>query len=188
MTVIEGLEQSERAYDQLVEVNQLLTDAVLNAFLFSWQWWLGIILFILPWVLWILYRDKKNTGRLLLGGFITIILALSIDLIAISYGLWSYPMKFVPISPLLFLPYHFALAPVGVMFALQIKPNSHPIVKGVIFAAVGAFVGMNLFDALDFYNPKGWPTFYDFFIFLFLFLVAHLFSKIDSYHEKSDRS
>ncbi|MGP4066557.1 CBO0543 family protein [Oceanobacillus sp. M65] len=184
MTVEQGLKQTDRAYDQLVEVNQMMTDAIFNAFLFTWQWWLGIGLFIFPWFIWILFRDKKNTGRLLLAGFITIILSLLIDLIAMSYGLWSYPMKFLPISPVLFLPYHLSLAPVAVMFVLQVGPRVSLFIKGIIFAGIAAFGGMNLFDAIGFYNPRGWPTMYDFFIFLFIYIIASLFYKIDNYDEK----
>lgn len=188
MSVEEGLKQTERAYDQLVEVNNLMTDAILNAFLFTWQWWLGIGLFIIPWIIWLVFRSKKSTGRLLLAGFVTIILSLLIDLTAISYGLWSYPMKFLPISPVLFLPYHLSLAPVAVMFVLQIRPNANLFLKGVIFAGVAAFGGMNLFDAIDFYSPRGWPTFYDIFIFFFIYIVAYLFYKIDNYDKVTSQA
>ncbi|API91379.1 MULTISPECIES: CBO0543 family protein [unclassified Virgibacillus] len=183
MTVREGLEQTERASLKLIEVNQMITDALLHAFLFTWQWWLGVILFIVPWALWILFRKKSSTGRLLGCAFLTIALSLLIDLISLSYGLWSYPMKFSPISPILFLPYHLALAPVAIMFVLQIKPRANPVLKGSIFAAIAAFGGMNVFNALDFYNPKDWSTFYDFFIFLFLFFSSYWLFHMHGYEK-----
>ena len=141
-TVEQGLELSEKAALKLIEANQMLTDAVIHAFLFTWQWWLGIILFILPWLLWILFIPKKSTGRLLGSAFLTMTLSLLIDLISLSYGLWSYPMKFSPISPKLLLPYHLALVPVAIMFVLQIKPQANPFLKGSIFAAIAAFGGI----------------------------------------------
>jgi hypothetical protein len=183
VTVKQGLELSEKAALKLIEANQMLTDAVIHAFLFTWQWWLGIILFILPWLLWILFRPKKSTGRLLGSAFLTMTLSLLIDLIALSYGLWSYPMKFSPISPVLFLPYHLALAPVAIMFVLQIKPQANPFLKGSIFAAIAAFGGMNLFKVIGFYNPKNWSTLYDFFIFLFLFLCSYWLFNIKGYEK-----
>lgn len=181
MVVKEGLEQTERGYDQLTEVNSLMSEAVVNDYLFTWQWWFGIGLFIIPWILWFLFRNKESTGRLLIGGFVSIILSLIIDLIALSYGLWSYPMKFSPIAPLLFLPYHFSLAPVAIMFAIQIKPRANALLKGSLFAAIGAFLGMNFFAFIDFYNPKGWSTIYDFFIYLSLFFVSYWFSNMNSF-------
>ncbi|SHH94863.1 MULTISPECIES: CBO0543 family protein [Virgibacillus] len=187
MTVKEGLEQSDAAAEKLIEINRIITDAVFQAFLFSWQWWLGIILFVVPWILWVIFRTKHSTGRLLGCAFLTIALSLLIDLVSLSYGLWSYPMKFSPISPILFLPYHLALAPVAVMFVLQIKPKANALIKGSIFAAIAAFGGMNLFNALEFYNPKNWSTFYDFFIFLFLFFASYWLFHIQGYEKIAAR-
>lgn len=181
MTFKEGIEQTESAFQQLFEVNKLMSEAVVNAFMFTWQWWFGIGLFIIPWIIWFLFRNKENTGRLLLGGFVTIILSLITDLIALSYGLWSYPMKFSPIAPLLFLPYHFSLTPVAVMFVIQIKPRSKPLLKGLIFAAIAAFGGMKFFAVIGFYNPKEWLSIYDFFILLSFFFIAYWFSNLDSF-------
>lgn len=187
MTFKDGIKQIEKANEQLVDVENGVSEIIINVFMFTWQWWLGIGLFIIPWIVWFLLRNKQSTGRLLIGGFITIILSLMIDLVALSSGLWSYPMVFSPIGPLLFLPYHFSLAPVAIMFTLQIRPKANPLLKGAIFAAIGAFIGMNFFELIDFYNPKGWSTIYDFFIYLFLFLIAYWFSNIDSFKRISDR-
>ena len=188
MTVKEGIEQTDRAAEKLIEVNNLMTEATVNSFMFTWQWWFGMGLFIIPWIVWFLFRNKESTGRLLMGGFVTISLSLIIDLIALSYGLWSYPMVFSPIAPLLFLPYHLSLTPVAIMFTLQIKPEANALLKGSIFAAIGAFVGMNFFEMIDFYNPKGWLKIYDFFIYLFLFFIAYWFSNMDSFKKIAERS
>jgi hypothetical protein len=45
------------------------------------------------------------------------------------------------LAPFLFLPYHFSLAPVGVMAALQIKPEMNTFLRGIIFSAIAAFGG-----------------------------------------------
>jgi multisubunit Na+/H+ antiporter MnhE subunit len=183
MTFDEGLKQSEKGYHKFIEGNDLMSEAVGHAFLYTWQWWLGIALFILPWILWLMIRKKESTGRLLVGGFVAIILSFVIDLIATSQGLWSYPLKFSPIAPQLFLPYHFSLTPVAIMLVLQIKPKANPLIKGSIFAAIAAFGGMNFFAMLKFYDPKGWSTIYDFIIFLCIFLVAYWFSNMDSFRK-----
>ncbi|MDN3015704.1 hypothetical protein PH210_05710 [Paenibacillus sp. BSR1-1] len=181
MAFEEGLAQSEKAYNQLTEVSSLFAKAVTEDFFFTWQWWFGVALFVIPWIVWIIFRKKDSTGRLLLAGFLTIILSLTIDLAALSLGLWSYPMVIIPLAPFLFLPYHFSIAPVGIMFALQIKPKMNSLLKGVIFAAIAAFGGMNFFNAIDFYNPKNWSTLYDFIIFLTLYYVAYAVTKMESY-------
>lgn len=186
MTVEEGIKQTENAYQLIKEGHTMMSDAVVNAFLFTWQWWLGIGLIILPWIFWLMFRKRESTGRLLFAGVITMMLSITIDLIASSLGLWTYPVKFSPIASQLFLPYHFSLAPVAIMFFLQIKPNANPFIKSIIFSALAAFIGMNAFDMLGFYNPKGWSTFYDFFIYLFLFFIAYWFSRMDSFKKLNE--
>ncbi|MGG7620344.1 CBO0543 family protein [Bacillus coreaensis] len=182
-----GLDQSEKAYNDFTEISSLFAKIVSEEFISTWQWWLGIALFIIPWIAWFAFRKKDSTGRLLLGGLITIILSLTIDLAALSLGLWSYPMVILPLAPFLFLPYHFSLAPVGIMFALQIKPKMNPLLKGVLFSSLAAFGGMNFFDAIDFYNPKSWSTLYDFIIFLTLYFTAFWLTKMDSYNKLENK-
>jgi hypothetical protein len=178
-----GLIQSEKAYNQLDEVSSLFAKLVMEEFISTWQWWFGIALFIVPWMLWYKFKKKDSTGRLLLAGILTILLSLTIDLVALSLGLWSYPMVIIPLAPFIFLPYHFSLAPVAIMFALQIKPKINNLLKGVIFSSIAAFGGMNFFNAIDFYNPKKWSTLYDFIIFLTLYYAAYSVTKIESYNK-----
>ncbi|RKD25965.1 hypothetical protein BEP19_03300 [Ammoniphilus oxalaticus] len=183
MTVEEGLNQVKQGFRLMEETSSLINQAISDAFLFTWQWWLGIGLFIVPWIVWFLLRKKESTGRLLAAGMIAIIIGVTIDIFAAGMGLWLYPMDFIPNSLALFLPYHFSVLPVGVMFTLQIRPNSNPIVKGVIFAGLGVFIVMRFFRMIDFYNPKGWPSIYDFFIMLIIYLVAYLVTNIRGYEK-----
>jgi hypothetical protein len=183
MAFEKGLAQSEKAYNQFTEICSLFAKTVTEEFLSTWQWWFGLALFIVPWIVWFRLRKKDSTGRLLLGGLLTIILSLTIDLAALSLGLWSYPMVIIPVAPFLFLPYHFSLAPVAVMLALQIKPKMNTLLKGILFSSIAAFGGMNFFNAIDFYNPKNWSTLYDFIIFLSLYYAAYSVTKIESYNK-----
>ncbi|MCM3239031.1 hypothetical protein M3589_15005 [Heyndrickxia oleronia] len=177
MNFNEGIKHSEKGIQQVLEGDKIISNAVINDFLYTWQWWLGIGLFILPWVIWMIFRKKDSTGRLLIGGLSAIIISLIIDLITDSLGVWSYPMKFLPVGSKLLLPYHFCLTPVGIMFVLQIKPKANPVIKGAIFAFISAFGVMKIFVLMKFYDPKGWPSIYDFFIFLSLYLIAYLLSN-----------
>jgi len=183
MTIQEGINQVERAYKKIQEANNLVNDAIMNAFLFTWQWWLGVALYIMPWVVWVIFRKKESTARLLLSGFTAIITGLIIDIFAMSMGKWSYPITFVPNTNVMFLPYHFSMLPVGVMFALQIKPNMNPFIKGTIFGVFSAYLIEPFFAINGFYNSKGWPYLYDVFIYLFIYLVSYWFSTIDHFEK-----
>lgn len=180
MAFEEGLAKSEKAYEKFTEVSTVFAEIVNDEFITTWQWWIGLALFIIPWLVWIKYRKKDSTGRLLLAGLLIIILSLTIDLAALSLGLWSYPLIIIPLAPFLFLPYHFSLAPVGIMFALQIKPQMNSLLKGILFSAIAAFGGMNFFNAIDFYNPKSWSTLYDFVIFLTLYYAGYWITRMES--------
>ena len=180
MAFEEGLAKSEKAYEKFTEVSTVFAEIVNDEFITTWQWWIGLAFFIIPWLVWIKYRKKDSTGRLLLAGLLIIILSLTIDLAALSLGLWSYPLIIIPLAPFLFLPYHFSLAPVGIMFALQIKPQMNSLLKGILFSAIAAFGGMNFFNAIDFYNPKSWSTLYDFVIFLTLYYAGYWITRMES--------
>jgi hypothetical protein len=182
MAFEEGLAKSEKAYEQFTEVSTAFAEILKDEFITTWQWWVGLALFIIPWLVWIKYRKKDSTGRLLLAGLLIIILSLTIDLAALSLGLWSYPLIIIPLAPFLFLPYHFSLAPVGIMFALQIKPQMNSLLKGILFSAIAAFGGMNFFNAIDFYKPKSWSTLYDFVIFLTLYYAGYWITRMESLH------
>ncbi|MFJ5717195.1 CBO0543 family protein [Neobacillus sp. NPDC093127] len=187
MAFMEGIEESRKGAKLIVDGSDMMSKAVVDHFLFTWQWWFGIGLFVIPWIIWLVLRKRESTGRLLLAGLITIILALIIDLIAVEIGLWRYPMKFSPVAPMLLLPYHFSLVPVAVMFVLQIKPKANSLLKGAIFAALAAFGAMKFFVWIHFYDPKDWLSIYDFCIYLFLFYVAYWFSKIGGYKSLAEQ-
>lgn len=187
MNFEESIKRSEKIYEQIADLSAELSTLVEKDFMFTWQWWFGIALFIIPWVFWLIFRNKESQVRLLFAGAVVIIISITIDLVALTSGLWVYPLSITTIAPILFLPYHFSLTPVAVMFLLQIKPGINPIVKGALFAALAAFIGMPFFEMIDFYDSKGWSTFYDFLIFLGLFLVGYVCTRIKGFDELKKR-
>ena len=48
MTLEEGLQQTEQGYQLIVEAQRIISEAFLNPILFTWQWWLCLVLTILP--------------------------------------------------------------------------------------------------------------------------------------------
>lgn len=58
MAFEEGLARSEKAYNQFTEVSSLFAKIVKEDFLSTWQWWFGLALFIVPWIVWIIFRKK----------------------------------------------------------------------------------------------------------------------------------
>lgn len=189
MSIEEGLQQAEQGYQKIYEANSLMSSAIKNAFLFTWTWWLGIALIIIPWVLWFTFVKKESMGRILLAGFTSMLLSCVIESIAISLGKWSYPFTLIPFFPVLYIVFDWCLLPVAVMFFIQLKPNINPFIKAIVFGLVGAFILEPIFEKLHFYNAKDWHHTYDFFIHSSIFLISFWISTMNNFEKiKSDEN
>jgi hypothetical protein len=180
MNFEEGLKQVDKASEKIVEANQMVTDAIMNAFLFTWQWWIGFAMLVVPWILWAILRKKQSSARLLFAGFFVIIFSAILDTFGVENGLWSYPVKVIP-SPTVSYAFRLSLLPVLVMFFLQYKPNFNPFIKAIIFGGLGAYVGMPIMAMLDLYKKINWAYTYSFFILTVMYLLAHWFSRTNSF-------
>jgi hypothetical protein len=61
--------------------------------LFSFQWWLLLLILIVPWIVWIRYVDRNRIKDILLFGALLIILVGLMDELGVNLSLWSYPYK-----------------------------------------------------------------------------------------------
>lgn len=152
-----------------------------NCFL-TWQWWLCLVLLIVPWALWIRYRKKESTGRLLLAAFVVMSISTHLDTIGIVLGVWSYNIDIILLFPCLVI-YDLSLLPVATMVFLQYKPGMNPFIKAVIYSGVCSFVVQPLFEWLRFYNPQYWKHYYSFPIFIWLYLLAHFCVTRESFEK-----
>lgn len=172
----------EAAYDLIKQSNKDMISVWFEFTLWSWQWWIGVVLAVVPWVLWFIFKKKESTNRLLFVGFFIILISSWLDIMGILFGLWSYYHNVVPFSPA-FVPWDFSLLPVTVMFFLQIKPKIKPIYKALMFSILNCFIGEPLFVLLGIYNPKHWRYIYSFPIFITIYLLCDWFSKRSHFEE-----
>jgi hypothetical protein len=180
MTFQDGLKQVEKGTELIKDGNHLVIDATLNAFLFTWQWWIAVAMLVVPWVLWGIFRKKENSARLLFAAFVVMGISTTVDAIGVEHGKWAYPVKAIPI-PTISYSFRYSLIPVCTMFLLQYKPNVNPFIKAIFFAAFSAYIGMPLMALVDMYKKIDWAYTYSFFIILLLYLVAHWFSRRKSF-------
>lgn len=172
----QGIQQVEKAYKLINESSELMIDAMLHSFLFTWKWWIGVGFIIIPWVLWFILREKESSDRLLYAGFVAIIISTVMDSIGVSTAKWIYPIKILP-STVIFIPFTFSLIPVATMFALQIKPRINPFIKAVVFGGLGGYVVIPLATLIDHYRLIDWRYTYSFIILTIIYLIAYWFSK-----------
>jgi len=150
-----------------------------NIFL-TWRWWLCAAMTILPWVLWIIFRKKGSTSRLLFSGFVVIILSMLLDDIGVELNFWDYHVDIDAINPS-FILWDMSVLPVVTMTFLQYKTNINPLIKALVFAGLASFVVEPFFAWMNFYDPEKWKHLYSFPVFIIIYLLAHFCSLRKSF-------
>jgi len=162
----------DRIYESIHQQCLKSQDIWKNEILFTWRWWLLVILTILFWGIWILVRKKESTDRLLYAGLFMSLISSHLDLIGVSLGLWTYPINIIlPVPP--FLPWDFCFLPVATMLFIQLKPKISPLIKSVIFAFISSFIVEPAATYGDFYHPVNWKYCYSFPVFILLYLASN---------------
>lgn len=131
-----------------------------------------LVLLIATWFLWIKYRKKESSHRLLYAAFVMITISTHLDTIGVLLGIWSYNIDVILIFPCLII-FDLSLLPVSIMVFLAYKPSVNPFIKAVLFSGMCSFIMQPLFTWLKFYNPQYWKHYYSFPIFILLYLIAH---------------
>jgi len=170
------LNNADKIYELIEKAHEKKIAFWLENVIFTWQWWLGILLTVVPWILWFLFRKKGSTYRLLLSGTIVLLISSWLDFAGIALGLWHYNYDVLPFLPS-YLPWDFTLIPVIIMSLIQFKPHSNPFIKALIFAGGSAFIGEPFFKLIKTYSPEHWKYIYSFPFLFVIYLLAHFISK-----------
>jgi hypothetical protein len=150
--------------------------------LFTWQWWVGVTLTIICWIIWIVFRKRESTDRLLYSGIFVALVSVTLDNIGVQLSAWNYLKPFSPIIPA-YIPFDFALMPVAVMFLIQYFYNRNPWIIGLLFGGLAAFVGEPIFKLLKIYNPTNWKFIYSFPFYTLIYLLAHKLAARDKFNK-----
>ncbi len=179
------LEEVDRIISQYVILYNELERVWADYMVFTWHWWVGLALGVLPWVLWIIVRDRRRSARLLFAGFFTMITASILDDIGISQGAWSYNTSLLPYFPQ-YLPWDLTIMPVTAMLFYQYWPRitarlkkklrfiKSPWVASIVFGAVGSFVAEPLFSLIGFYELALWEYYYSCPIYALIYMAGWL--------------
>ncbi|MFC0211614.1 CBO0543 family protein [Paenibacillus chartarius] len=151
-----------------------------------WDWWISVVLSLGSWSLWIGYRKKNSTHRLLYAGIVAILLSVCLDYIGTSLGLWYYSGKLTPSFPA-WLPFNFCMLPVTIMYLIQTKPHIAPWKKGLFYGLSTAFIGEPIFAWAGYYVLTGWQYYYSAPIYILLYVFCDWLTKRDTY-ERTHRS
>lgn len=174
------MENTKNIIDSIKELNTIQDPHWMEHTLFTWQWWVGVVLTLLPWILWIAFRKKNSSNRLLFVGIFVMIFTSYLDFLGVEFGLWYYEYKVIPTIPA-YMPWDSSLFPVTIMFLLQYKPKLSPIIKAICFSMFSAFIAEPFFAKIELYHPILWKSIYSFPIYLLFYLICHALSKVENF-------
>lgn len=166
---------------QIAELTRQLTQARAENWyatdLYTWQWFFLLALLILPWVAFHYLADRPKLPRLLLFGFILMLITMGLDLLGYELGYWYYPYKIAPFGTFVAFVDHAPL-PVAFMLLYQYFPRWRPFAAVVVVtAAAFSFVLEPLFEYMNIYQPLQWKYYYGFPIYIFLPLLSRWFTE-----------
>jgi hypothetical protein len=136
------------------------------------HWWLTVALAVLPWIFWLIVRDRKKQHSLLYASLFTMIIALLLDMAGVSQDGWNYNTLLLPYFTQ-FLPWDLTVMPVTAMLFYQVLPKLSPWVKGAVFGVLAAYVVEPVFIWLGVYEPSSWEHHYSLPIYFIIYMIGH---------------
>lgn len=151
-------------YDQIRDVHKELADMRLeywiNHDLFSFQWWLLVVVLIVPWIIWWKYVDKNRLSQILLFGTLLMLLVMMLDDLGVETHLWSYPYQLISMMPRL-ISIDQGIIIIAHMFLYQYFSKWKKfIIANTVMAIIFTFVFEPIVVWLDIYRLENWRYIY----------------------------
>ena len=166
----------DRILAQYIGVHDELESLWLNQIVFRWHWWLDVALAVLPWIFWLIVRDRKKTFSLLCAGLFTMLVASLLDMIGVSQNGWKYNTLLLPYLTQ-YLPWDLTIMPVAAMLYYQLLPKVNPWIKGLAFGVTAAYIVEPIFVWLGVYEQNGWEHHYSLPIYFVIYMIGYWLYK-----------
>jgi hypothetical protein len=174
----ENLEFQIDTFGQLLEAEELFaairTEYWLNHDLFTWQWWLLLVLLTIPWLLWWRVVDKRRLKEILLVGYFSTVIALMLDQLGTEFNEWDYPHRVIPVYPQ-FMPIDLTILPILYMLLYQYFSTWKTYMRALmIMSAAMAFLFEPLLVKMDLYRLIDWKHIYSFPAYILIGIILRL--------------
>lgn len=147
----------------------------LSSGVFTWSWWVLLLLTLLPWFIFFKYLDKERALKIWCFGLTVTIITTFIDDLGSDLGLWIYPIKFVPVG-LIAYPFDFSVIPVAFMLIFQYcKSWKCYITAIIILSFIFSFIGEPFSEWLGTVKYIKWTYIYSFSFYIITGLLAKFF-------------
>lgn len=153
--------------------------------LYTYQFWLLMILLVVPWLIWWKLVDRKRLIEILLYGLIVATVDTILDEIGAQLNLWEYPFDIEPLFPRL-ISINLAALPVIYMFIYQYFSEWKSfLIATAVMATVLSFIAENILELLGMYELFKWENYYSFPIYIAIavslkWLMQIILSKQDT--------
>ncbi|XJZ29016.1 CBO0543 family protein [Bacillota bacterium Lsc_1132] len=138
-----------------------------NEFL-TWEWWLLLFFFVVPWIVWIITKKRKWLVESILFGVIAMVITILLDTVGLQFTYWEYPIEFLPVIPRAF-PFDVSMVPVAYMLLFQYARTWKSfIIAQIIMAFAYAFIGEPFCEWIDLVRYIKWNYLYSFFYYILL--------------------
>jgi len=155
----------------------------------TWQFWICLVLLILPLILLLLFLNKRKALLLGFYGYNVHVFFTYTDVLGSDRAYWSYPYKVMPILPSSF-SLDVSFVPVAYMFFYQwiLKTNRNYYLYMVILCALFAFVIKPIFVFVNLFQfDRGANYFHLFIGYIFVGLISKWITNLFVYMEKKGK-
>ncbi|GMA56357.1 hypothetical protein GCM10025858_08600 [Alicyclobacillus sacchari] len=149
-------------------LSHLLYEHWVSHELFRWQWWLSVVLLLVPWLVWIRFVDTRRLFEMLVYASCIGITASILDVIGTSLALWGYRQRLVWFMYPPLLPIDLSIIPVVFTLVYQLCPTWSRFVSVVAILGILASCVEPLFTWADIYQSYDWSPLYSIPIYVLL--------------------
>ncbi len=151
---------NSQSYEEIRELHEVLVQMRIENWLhndlFSFQWWILLVVFIVPWLIWWVYVEKKRIYEILLFGMLLTNLVIMLDDLGVELHLWSYPYQLLSLMPRL-IPIDQGIIIVFHMFLYQFyKSWKSFVVANIIMAIIFSYIFEPITVWLGIYKLENW--------------------------------
>lgn len=151
-------QEIEKQYEHL---RQLWSDYWIQEVVFTYQWWIIVLMLIIPFFIWWRLVDKTRIIEISIVGLMSSIIAFILDQIGSSLGFWTYPYTLTHLERDMWAVADFSILPFFYMMIYQWFPKWKTYLIGIVlFAVFSAFVGETIFQWLGIYVMLNWEHIY----------------------------
>ncbi len=162
------------------ELHQLSLHFWLDHNLWTWKWWLLLVLTVLPLIIWWKVLEKTKGFEIAFYGSMLSLSALILDVIGSEWDWWAYPVKLLPGIPP-FITADSILVPVVFMIVYQHYSLTWKtfFISSFIMAMIVAFLCEPIMIWVGYYQLVKWKLVYSFLYYLLATCIArYLIVKI----------